>query len=83
MESKDRDKNAKYDITRNWIGHLRKEAKTSSTLACPLCKERRVQPNVETLWSHVLESHAEEVPKDDEEKESFRERVKSAATSSR
>lgn len=78
MDKPPRDgKNAGLDLSQKWLRHLREATKTTVALPCRYCRDKKICQSEELLWAHVLETHPEKVPKDKEELDKFRERLKS------
>ena len=73
-----------YDLDQKWIKSLRQINKravpTQPTLSCPLCPDRKVQQDYDTLRQHVVEAHADKLPQGDAaETEKFQDEIRSLA----
>lgn len=73
MDKPPRDsKRGSLDLSQKWLRHLREATKTTATLPCRFCRDRKICQSEDQLWAHVLEEHPEKVPKDKGALEQFR-----------
>src|SRR5450432_363269 len=82
--SKGRDRHeGNFDLSQKWLRHLRESAKSVVTLYnCPFCRDKKVLPDFDALYNHVLLEHANQAPpKEDREKtEKFKESLRAQTT---